>query len=157
MRKRIIDPGTRDSLVPEEGWLNLADLADVEVSSEDPAHPIESALLPGTGPGWRAEQTGEQRIRLLFHEPQMIRRIDLVFEEDQEERTQQFVLKGSADSNQPSREIVRQQYNFNPHDTTREHECYDVDLAALTTLELVIDPDMTRGAACASLKQLRLA
>jgi len=157
MRKRIIDSGAPDTSAPNEPWLNLEALADVEVSSEEPAHPIESALTPGPGPGWRANETGEQTIRLLFHEPQTIKRIDLVFEEDQQQRTQQFVLRWSGNANPSGREVVRQQYNFSPPDTTGEHECYDVDLLGLSKLELIIDPDISKAGAHASLRRLRLA
>ena len=49
MRKRIIAPVQHD-----QGWLNVEGLAEVEITSEDAAHPIESALLPGRASGWRA-------------------------------------------------------------------------------------------------------
>jgi hypothetical protein len=42
--------------------LELEQLAKVEVTSEDPNFPIESALVSGTGPGWRA---AEPRTRAL--------------------------------------------------------------------------------------------
>ena len=32
--------------VPGQDWLNIEGLAEVEITLEDPAHPIESALLP---------------------------------------------------------------------------------------------------------------
>ena len=57
------------------------DLAEVEITSEDAAHPIESALLPGSTSGWRAAEPGKQTIRLLFANPQRLRRIWLNFEE----------------------------------------------------------------------------
>jgi hypothetical protein len=158
MRKRIINHGSKDILPPDrQQWLNLEALADVEVTSEDPACPIESALIPGGGPGWRAERPGQQTIRLLFHEPQRIKRMNLVFQENDRERTQQFVLRWSADTGQSYREIVRQQYNFSPSVTTNEVEDFSVELDGLTALELNIIPDISGGPACASLSQLRLA
>jgi hypothetical protein len=36
--------------------LELEQLAKVEVTSEDPNFPIESALVSGTEPGWRAAE-----------------------------------------------------------------------------------------------------
>ncbi len=69
MRKHIISDGPRDVSAAEQGWLDLELLAQVEFTSEDVDYPIESALIPGTGPGWRAAQPGEQTIRLLFDEP----------------------------------------------------------------------------------------
>lgn len=157
MRKRIISGGPKDSSPSNQQWLNLETLADVEVTSEDAAHPIESALIAGAGSGWRAGQPGEQTVRLLFDEPQKITRVKLVFQENERERTQQFVLRWSSDKGQSYREIVRQQYNFSPPDTTSEPEDYAVELEGLTTLELSIIPDISRGPACASLAQLRLA
>jgi hypothetical protein len=107
MRKRIIGQSPPDVAVAEPGWLDLERLAQVEITSEDIDYPIESALIPGTGPGWRAAQPGEQTIRLLFDEPLRLRRIHLVFE-DEQERTQEFVLRWSPDRGQSYRVIVRQ-------------------------------------------------
>ncbi len=157
MRKRIINPMPQDISLANQQWLNLEALADVEVTSEDAAHPIESALITQAGSGWRAEQPGPQTVRLLFHEPQRVERMHLVFEENERERTQQFVLRWSADAGRSYSEIVRQQFNFSPPDTTSEREDYTVELAGLTALELSIVPDISGGTARASLAQLRLA
>jgi hypothetical protein len=51
---------------------------------------------------------------------------------------------------------VRQQWNFNPAETTREIEEYRVDLPDVTVLELIIAPNISGGATRASLKSLRL-
>jgi hypothetical protein len=80
--------------------LDLEDLAEVEITSEDPAHPIESALLPGGTSGWRAAGPGEQTIQLLFAQPQAVHRISLEFSEPDVERTQEFVLRWSPDNGQ---------------------------------------------------------
>jgi hypothetical protein len=72
-------------------------------------------------------------------------------------RTQEFVLSWSSGGEQHYREIVRQQYNFSPPSITSEVEDYVVDLDAVAALELVINPDISGGLACASLAQLRLA
>jgi hypothetical protein len=157
MRKRIINREPQDMSPPNQQWLNLETLADVEVTSEDASHAIESALIPGVGSGWRAEQPGQQTIRLLFREPQTIKRVNLVFQESERERTQQFVLRYSSDAGHSYREIVRQQYNFSPPNTTSECEEYAVQLDGLTTIELTIIPDIGGGPSYASLNQLRLA
>jgi hypothetical protein len=57
----------------------MEEIARVDVSSEDPQYPIESAFKCAETPGWRAGQPGEQTIRLLFDEPKDIRRIWLAF------------------------------------------------------------------------------
>ncbi len=157
MRKRIIPQVQQDTAPPDQDWLNMEGLAEVEVTSEDAAHQIESALLPGRASGWRAAGPGKQTIRLLFAPPQRLRRIWLNFEETRTERTQQYVLRWSPDGGQSYREIVRQQWNFSPQGTTCETEDHHVDLPAVTVLELSIIPDISGGNALASLAQLRLA
>jgi hypothetical protein len=157
MRKRIINQSSKELSPPDQGWLDAERLAQVEITSEDAGHPIESALTTGAGPGWRASQPGEQTIRLLFDEPQKLRRIRLVFHEDAQDRTQEFVLRWSADGGQSYREILRQHYTFSRQDTTREVEDYVVNLDVVTVLELRIVPNISGGDALASLTQLRLA
>jgi hypothetical protein len=93
----------------------------------------------------------------MFDEPQRLTRISLVFEETVTERTQEFVLRWSGDGGRSFREIVRQQWNFSPPKTTREVEEYRVELPDVTVFELVIVPDISRGAAHASLKSLRVS
>jgi hypothetical protein len=157
MRKRIIGHDHRDVSAAEHDWVDLERLAQVEITSEDVGYSIESALIPGMGSGWRAAQPGEQTIRLRFDEPLRLKRIRLVFHEDEQERTQEFVLRWSPDGGQSYREILRQQYNFSPPGAAREVEDYDVDLDAVTVLELRIVPDISGGSARASLAQLRVA
>ena len=155
MIKRIIGQDIQNLPTQNQDWLNLDVLAQVEVTSEDAAHPIESSLIPGNDVGWRAAESGPQIVRLVFDQPQRIRRIQLKFHEDEFERTQEFVLRWS--SNGSYREIVRQQYNFSPPTTTSEFEDYHLDLVDLTALELNIIPDISGGDARASLAQLNLA
>ncbi len=157
MRKRIIGQGPGEVAVSEPGWLDLEHLAEVEITSEDVDHPIESALIPGISSGWRAAEPGEQTIRLWFDKPLRLKRIQLLFQEGEQERTQEFVLRWSPDGGQSYREIVRQQYNLSPPETAREIEDYNVDLDAVTALELRIVPDISGGSTRASLAQLRLA
>jgi F5/8 type C domain len=157
MRKRLITPITQDALPLKEGWLDLDRAAVVEVTSEEKEYPVESALIPGETRGWRAAESAAQTIRLIFDQPQRITRISLVFEETEAERTQEFVLRWSPDGGRSFREIVRQQWNFTPPNATREIEEYQVQLSNVTTLELVIVPDISRGAAHASIKSLRLS
>src|SRR5438445_3884318 len=157
MRKRVFTP-TRQSIRPhDEGWLDLDRAAVVEVTSEEKDYGIDSALVSGETQGWRAASPGTQTIRLLFDQPQRLRRISLVFEETEAERTQEFVLRWSPDGGRSFREIVRQQWNFSPPDTVREVEEYQVELSDVTVLELIVVPDNNRGVARASLKNLRLS
>lgn len=157
MRKRVIGPAPREVATPEPQWLEVEKLAQVEVTSEDSEHPIESALLPGEESGWRAAQPGEQTIRLIFDQPQRLSRVWLLFIEPDRERTQEFVLRWSPDGGRSVREILRQQWNFGPPETIREAEDYRVELSGVTVLELTIIPDKSGGDAWASLAQWRLA
>jgi hypothetical protein len=156
MRKRILPPAANDLSPREQTWLDVDQLAHVEVTSEEVIHPIEAALLPGTGSGWRAAQPGEQTIRLVFDAPLKLRRIHLVCQEEEVARTQEFVLRWSPDQGQSYREVVRQQFTFSPPGTTREVEDYSVELDGVTALELRIVPDISGGGAVASLAQWRL-
>ena len=157
MRKTITQPVSKDTAHSNESWLGLEPLAQVEVTSEEAANPVESALIPGPGPGWRAEQPGEQSIQVIFDQPLSLGRIHLRFDERERARTQQFVLRWLPSGEEHSREIVRQQYTFSPPDTTEEIEDYRVDLKNVAALELKIVPDISGGTARASLAQLSLA
>jgi hypothetical protein len=157
MRKRIIGQGPQEVKADEPSWLDLERLAQVEITSEEVDYPIESALIPGTASGWRAAQPGEQTIRLRFDWPLNLRRIHLMFHEEEQRRTQEFVLLWSPDGGQSYREIVRQQYNFSPPASAREVEDYEIDLDGVTALELKIVPDISGGSARATLAQLRVA
>ena len=157
MRKRLITPTPQGASSPSEDWLDLDSAAVVEVTSEEKGYPVESALVSGETQGWRAADSGTQTIRLIFDVPQRIRRIWLVFEEIEAERTQEFVLRWFSDGGHSFREIVRQQWNFSPPKTVREIEDYRVELSGVTVLELVIVPDISRAAACGSLKSLRVS
>jgi hypothetical protein len=156
MRKRQISPTPASEPPLRSTWLDVEHKTSVEVTSEENGFPIESALL-GVEGGWRAADTGTQRIRLIFDEPQKLRRIWLVFEDSENVRTQEFVLRWSSDNGNSFREIVRQQWNFSPPDSVREAEDYAVELSAVNTLELVIVPDKSGGAARASLASFRVA
>jgi len=91
MRKWIMNQSAEEVSIAGKNWINLEGLARAEVSSEDAAQP------------------GKQTVRLLFDKPQKIRSIRLVFQENEQERTHEFVLRWSPDSGQSYREIARQQ------------------------------------------------
>jgi len=155
MRKRMIERDSHEIPETEHDWLNLENIALAEMTSEDAAHPLESALTAGSSPGWRAAASGEQTIRLLFDDPQKIGLIRLIFEEHQP-RTQEFVLRFSTDG-ETFHDIARQQYNFSAPDALRELEDYRVELDGVTALELNIIPDISGGDARASLAEWRVA
>ena len=157
MRKRLITPSPAIVPPPDDDCLDLDRVASVDVTSEEKDYGIEGALVSEEKRGWRAGNSGTQTIRLLFGEPQRLRRISLLFEENKLKRTQEFVLRCSSDGGRSFREIVRQQWNFSPPETNSESEEFQVDLSDVAVLELIIVPDISGGMARASLKSLRLS
>jgi hypothetical protein len=157
MRKRLISQTLRNARPSDQAWLNVERAASVEVTSEQDGYSIESALLSDKQRGWRAASSGTQTIRLIFDEPQRLRRIRLAFEDTENKRTQEFVLRWSSDRGRSFRDIVRQQWNFSPSGSVKEIEDYAVDVSDVTILELIIVPDLSAGEARASLSNLRLA
>jgi len=158
MRKRIVGSGPNQPRgESDQCWLDLDQIATVEVTSEDPSFPIESAFSPNGGRGWRASQKGEQQIRIIFDEPISLHRIQLRFHETESERTQEFTLRWSSAAGTPPKEIVRQQWNFSPAGSTTEVEDYSIDLNAVSILELAIQPDLGQHATVASLAACRLS
>jgi hypothetical protein len=160
MRKEIIgDQPTARQSHGDADWLDVERIARVQLTSEDPAFPIENAL--STNPernelGWRAASPGAQTIALQFDAPQNIRRLFVHFIEREAERGQEFVLRYSSPT-ETNREIVRQQWTFSPTGSTQETEDYAVNLDSVTKFEIVIDPDRGRGQSLATLNALRLA
>jgi hypothetical protein len=157
MRKTVIGSAVmhEESSSVQSAWLDLAELARVEVTSEDKDHPVEAAF--GDGTGWRAATPGRQLIRIIFDRARPIHRIALRFEETGIARTQEFSLRWSAKQPESSREIVRQQWNFDPVSSAVESEDYRVDLQDVFVLELNINPDIGSVAAYASLASWRVA
>ena len=73
------------------------------------------------------------------------------------DRTQQFTLQWGKDKTDALRPLFQQQWNFSPSGSTSQIEDYEVDLDSVWMLQLVIDPDIARGPAVASLASWRLA
>jgi hypothetical protein len=93
---------------------------------------------------------------LKFDVPQPIRRIRVEFREDHRERAQEFALFATTAGNQ-RREIVRQQWTFSPGGSTTEVEDYSVELPAILSLELEIDPGRHDKSAIATLESISVA
>jgi len=157
MRKRIINQGAYAVQQAKQDWINIARLAQVEITSEDSAYPIELALTSGDSAGWRAAQPGKQTIRIIFDEPQRFNHIHLQFDEDTQTRTHEFVILWSSVGERSYHETLRQQFTFSPPGTTREVEDYVVNLTGVKVLEIQIVPDINNGNALASLTNLQIA
>jgi hypothetical protein len=130
MRKRV----SVQAASTEQEWLRVEELAEVSASSEDANRPIEFALVPGGGPGWRAPTPGEQSVRIHFDQPQSIGLIQLRFDETEHQRVQEFWLLWSDDRGATFQPIVRQQFSFSPSGATQEVEKYNVSLKGATSL-----------------------
>jgi len=157
MRKSLITPNPQSVAKSSHQWLALNEAASVEVTSEAEGFPVEGALSGEDQQGWKAATPGTQTIRLLFDNPQRIRFIRLVFREDHSQRTQEFVLRWLPANEKDWRDIVRQQWNFSPPNTTLKCEDYKVDLESATALELTINPDISQVGTRASLEQWRIS
>ncbi len=157
MRKRITTQDLKEAPNAAVTSLDLDKCAEVEVTSEAVNYPIESALIEEESTGWRASEPGKQTIRLHFDHPQNLQRIWLKFLETNDPRTQENVLRWSADNGQSFKDIVRQQWNFSPPSTVSEIEDHQVELQGVTVLELNIIPNISGGNSLASLARLRLA
>lgn len=156
MRKSQINPVFNSGFPTESGWLNLETIAQIEFTSEATDYPVEGALQMGSEKGWRSAFSGTQSIRILFDIPQKLSTIYLLFEEDKQTRTQEFVIRWLPYGTNSFIEIVRQQYTFSPPNTIRELEKYQVVLEKVSILELEIIPDISSTEAFASLKELRI-
>ena len=157
MRKKIISAGGLETSRQAPGdWLDLEQIATIEVSSEDPQFPVERAFDSAAGSGWRAAEPGEQQIRVIFDEPVQVKRIQLRFEETGTERTQEFAIRWLPSTGGPAREILRQRWNFSPTGSTVEVEDYTVDLTGASALELTVQPDLGGGKAVATLASWRI-
>lgn len=156
MRKSVIGPEPVAN-AERDAFLDLERLARVEITSEDPDRPIEAALVSGAGGGWQAATPGPQKVRIVFDEPQRVRRVRVVFEETRLERTQEFALSWIPAGEEKERGLVRQQYTFSPGGATREVEDYAFELDAVRALELEIVPDIGGGGTRATLASLRVA
>lgn len=156
MRKRIVGIPVGVHAESDGGWLNLSEMATVEVQSEDAEFPIEAAFGRDGGKGWRASGTGPQLIRILFDEPARINRIHLSFHEPAVERTQEFSLSWCPAAG-GCIEIVRQQWNFSPGGSTTEREEFAVNLDNVAVLELAIRPELNGQGGIATLASWRLS
>jgi hypothetical protein len=159
MRKKILDASAAavDVAPRSDDWLDVPQIAAVEMSSEDPLFPVESVFQGQEGIGWRADQDGEQLLRLIFKEPVRLHHVQLQFVEKEHERTQEFSIRWSSAQGAPLQEIVRQQWTFSPAGSTSEIEDYAVSLENVAVVELFIRPDLQAGRGRATLSKWRLA
>ena len=144
MLRKQVSKAISSAPIPSADAIDVAAVATVLVTSEDPGHPIDLAFDDRRGPGGSrliAGEPGEQTVILAFDSPQAIRRVALEVEEPEVARTQELQLAISTDGGRTYRELLRQEYNFSPPGTTYEREDWAVETDAVTHLRFVIKPD----------------
>ncbi len=155
MRKRTGNSNAADT-VESSQWLNLEEIAEVEVSSEAPGFSVENVFAQGSGGGWQAQTTGAARITLHFDKPQAITRTLLHFVEDEHERSQEWALSAVlADGGE--RELLRQGWNFSPGGSREQRESYALHTPPVRSLTLWLDPDRGQNRYPATLAAWRLS
>jgi hypothetical protein len=157
LRKRQLDQPTEPD--DDSAPLNLASVATIDYSSEDPAHPVEHLVDEHTGPGgsyWAAAQadTTEQLV-LAFDQPQSVTRLVYEVGETEHERTQEVHVEASTDAGRSYRRVLVQEYTFSPRGATLQRENLRLDLRDLTHLRLTVVPNK-HGSGVATLTSLRL-
>jgi hypothetical protein len=157
VRKRRL--GAAGGADPAPGALDLARLAVVAYSSEDPAHPVERLLDGRAGPGgsrWAAAVPDEPaQLVIEFDRPQAIARLVFEAEEAERERTQAVRVEASADGGRTYRQVLVQEFTFSPRGATFQREDLRLDLVGVDRLRLTIVPNKG-GSGTATLTTLRL-
>ncbi|WP_447985054.1 discoidin domain-containing protein [Nitrospira sp. Nam74] len=161
LRKHIVKQDPSETVPPatSASMISIPDVASVLVSSEDPLHPIDHVFDDHNGPGgtrWLAGEVGEQTIILAFDRPQRLQKVNLEIEESEVSRTQEVSLAVSVDEGHRYHEILRQEYNFSPPNTTFEREWWAVPVENMTHLRLVIKPDKGDKPSRATVTSLKL-
>jgi hypothetical protein len=158
LRKEILttQPITSAQRAPQK---DIASIATVLVTSEDPDHPIDHVFDGQRGPGasrWIAAQPGEQTLILAFDAPQTIRKVLVEIEEPNIGRTQEMDVSVSNDGGQTYLELVRQEYTFSPPGTSLEREEWSINADGVSHLRLRIKPEKGGKACRATLSTLAL-
>jgi hypothetical protein len=158
LRKQIV-PRRSNEPISLAGEISIADVATVQVTSEDADHPIDNAFDHNRGPGgsrWIGDGPGAQTVILLFDSPQTIRKIGVEIEELAVSRTQELSGSVSSDGRRTCRALVRQEFNFSPPGTSFERELWFTSEGAVTHLRLEIKPDKGGRGGQATLTSLTL-
>jgi hypothetical protein len=159
IRKRLMSEWTSTSAQERPGEIDIASVALVAYSSEQPNHPLEHLIDGRYGRGgtrWAsARPNTTERIVLHFESPQRISHLVYEVEECCMERTQEVRVEVSTDHGRTYRQVLAQDYTFSPQGATFQHEELQLDLPAITHLSLTIVPNKG-GTGVASLTSLRL-
>jgi hypothetical protein len=159
LRKEILTRRPVESTLSNP-QIPVAEVATVQVTSEQVDHPIDSVFDDRRGPGgsrWIADGPGEQTLVLVFDAPQAIRIVSLEVEEPSVSRTQELSVAVSSDGGRSYRELMRQEFTFSPPGTTFEREVWSVAADGVTHLRIDVKPDKGGRIGQATLTSLSLA
>ena len=156
VRKRRLEPR---ELGPKRNASNLAALATIAYSSEDPLFPVENIIDTSTGPGspkWCAAAVStNEEIVLEFDQPQSFGRLVFEVEENEYERIQEITIEASYDRGRSFRQLHRQEFSFSPHGATFEREDLNLTVRNISHLRCVFIPNKQgSGRACLTTLQL---
>lgn len=154
-KRRLNQPNEPDD---EPAPLNLARVATIDYSSEDPAHAVENLVDDRPGPGgsyWAAQADTIEQLVLVFDQPQSVTRVVYEVEETERERTQEVHVETSTDADRTYRRVLVQEYTFSPYGSTFQREDQRFDLHGLTHLRLTVVPNKG-GSGVATLTSLRV-
>jgi len=158
MRRSVIDPSTaRPELRSDGEWLNLEQVAKVEVTSEDPSFPIDYALASENGPGWRAADKGKQIIRIISISRHRFAGLSLSFRKLKLSEPRNSLFDGRLrKAGRPQRSFASNGLLVRMARRSRSRE-YQVNLNNVCALELAVKPDLTPGNVIATLARWRVA
>ena len=155
-KRRLDEAGVTD---PGPGALDLASLATIAYSSEDPAHPVERLLDGRAGPGgsrWAAARPDEPaQLVVEFDRPQAIARLVYEVEEAKRERTQRSASRRRPTGGGPTAGCWPRTYTFSPRGATFQREDLRLDLRRVDRLRLTVVPNKG-GSGTATLTTLQL-
>jgi hypothetical protein len=158
LRKQILRAQT-PSPGFQRGEKDIAAVATVMVTSETAGNPIDNAFDSQRGPGatrWVAAEPGDQMLIVAFDTPERLRQVCLEVEEPEVSRVQELHVAISCDGGATYRDLLCQEYNFNPSGATFEREEWAVDAEGVTHVRLLIRPDKGGKPCRATLTSLAL-
>jgi hypothetical protein len=138
---------SRRRFAPTKGTLDLAEIACVEVTSEQSVFPIDNVFDGQSGPGgscWVAATPGEQIVALAFRSPQDVTAIVVESEERGVSRTQRVELAFWGEDGNEHVEGLVHTFRFAPYGPSFHRGAWAIG-ASVTRIQLRITPEPHDG------------